>query len=120
LLRLRNPAKVEDRIEGRRHEVAEERFHTVYQLAAKVAEDDQLREEIKANPGRIATLAAPPSDPWVYRMVVAFLGLIALSVLIGAMLLTGDDKTVPDWIQTAATGAGGALVGLLVPYPLQK
>jgi len=89
--------------------------------------DQQLQAEFKEDPLR--TLQKFQYQPWVndkliYRIAVAFLGFIVLSICIGVMILMGDhdpaSKTpfeVPDILIATASAAIGALAGLLTPTP---
>jgi hypothetical protein len=63
-------------------------------------------------------------DTWIYRIVVGSLGLAIILVIIGAVILTinnnGGDKSVPTILTAIASGAIGALAGLLAPSPTQQ
>jgi hypothetical protein len=104
-----------------------EPIRTLPELAARVAQDPQLAEQIKADPTKaLAGLAAPPTavtnDVWIYRIVVTALGLAVLLSIIGAILLSwnADGKTEPPTVLTAlGSAAVGALAGLLAPSPTQ-
>jgi len=62
-----------------------------------------------------------PSDPWIYRIVVGILGLVTLSVVIGALVLTmSSGKDIPQGILALGSAAVGGLVGLLVPSPVGR
>lgn len=98
------------------------RVQSATELAAKVAEDPNLQEQIKADPvTAIANLATPlQSDVWIYRMVVAALGLVVLISIIGAIYLANTASGVPDAIISLGSAAVGALAGLLAPSPGTK
>jgi hypothetical protein len=89
------------------------------ELATMVAQDARLQEQIKKDPvGTLERLAEPlESDKWIYRIVVASLGLAALSVVVGVIALTALDKTttIPDVLVAIGSAAVAALAALLVP-----
>ena len=69
----------------------------------------------------MATQAVPQFsvDPWIYRMVIAVLGLAVLAVVVGGLLLQLQiGKDVPQGILAIGSAAAGGLVGLLVPSPV--
>jgi hypothetical protein len=93
---------------------------SVSELAVKVAQDPTLQEQIKQDPAAtIASLAAPlQSDVWIYRLVVAALGLAVLIAIIGAIVLAAINNTsIPDVLTALGSAALGALAGLLAPSP---
>jgi len=55
----------------------------------------------------------PVTDTWNVRLVILFLGLIALAVVVGGQLLSALDKEVPVSIVALGSGAAGALGGIL-------
>jgi hypothetical protein len=89
------------------------------ELAAMVAQDHKLQEQIKQDPvGTLRNLAEPlESDPWIYRIVVLSLGLAALGVVVGVIALKALDKTttIPDALVAIGSAAVAALAALLVP-----
>jgi hypothetical protein len=89
------------------------------ELAAMVAQDQKLQEQIKQDPvGTLRNLAEPlESDPWIYRIVVLSLGLAALGVVVGVIALKAIDKTItiPDALVAIGSAAVAALAALLVP-----
>ena len=62
-----------------------------------VAQDQKLQEQIKQDPvGTLERLAEPlESDPWIYRIVVLSLGLAAIGVVAGVIVLKIVDKDHP-------------------------
>lgn len=60
-------------------------------------------------------------DTWIYRIVVGSLGLAVILVTIGVVILTVNsnygDKGIPTILTAIASGAIGALAGLLAPSP---
>ena len=97
----------------------ERHVQSVSELAARVAQDPELANQIQADPARVlANLAAPlQSDVWIYRMVVAALGLGVLIGMIGSIVLAMAGKTVPEVLVALGAAAIGALAGLLAPSP---
>jgi len=72
--------------------------------------------------GNILTL---PNDPWIYRIVVVALSLIALATVSGGIYLAiigrGDAKmALPDGIIAIGSAAVGAMAGLLAPSPVKS
>jgi predicted membrane-bound spermidine synthase len=57
------------------------------------------------------------NDPWVYRNIVGMLGLLVLSVVLGAVVLVKD---ISQGILALASASVGGLVGLLVPSLMTK
>ena len=52
-----------------------------------------------------------------YRMCVLALGLVMLSSVIGAMILSADGMNPPQMVITMGAAAAGSLAGLLIPRP---
>ena len=61
-----------------------------------------------------------PYDPWVYRLVVLVLGLVALASLVGTILLTIQDRSTPELLIALGSAAMGGLAGLLAPSPINQ
>lgn len=62
------------------------------------------------------------TDVWVYRIVVASLGLTIIAIIIGVLILVGSSKItqdnhVPTILTAIGSAAIGALAGLLAPSP---
>ncbi|TVR09178.1 MAG: hypothetical protein EA385_07845 [Salinarimonadaceae bacterium] len=62
------------------------------------------------------------TDAWIYRIVVAVLGAVALTTVIGGIMLVyygrGDAAiSLPAGIVAIGSAAVGALAGLLAPSP---
>lgn len=55
------------------------------------------------------------NDPFLKRVAVAALGLIATISLIGVIVLSMSGNTVPDALIALGSGALGGLTGILVP-----
>jgi hypothetical protein len=62
------------------------------------------------------------TDKWIYRLVVAILGVIALTALAGGLLLAYKDATqeIPQMLVALGSTAVGALAGLLAPSPWES
>lgn len=95
------------------------KIQSASELATKVAMDPVLQQQIRADPvGAIANVAAPlQSDVWIYRMVVAALGLTVLIAMIGSVVLGARNLAFPDAALALGSAAVGALAGLLAPSP---
>ena len=59
-------------------------------------------------------------DVWIYRISVMTLGLVVLASIIGAIILSTEDKALPDAVVALGAAAAGSLAGLLAPSPLSK
>lgn len=59
-------------------------------------------------------------DVWIYRISVATLGLVVLASIVGAIVLSAQDKIIPDTVVALGAAAAGSLAGLLAPSPLSK
>jgi hypothetical protein len=89
------------------------------ELASMVAHDQKLQAQIKQDPvGTLERLAEPlESDPWIYRIVVLSLGLAAIGVVAGVIVLKIVDKAtpIPDALVAIGSAAVAALAALLIP-----
>jgi hypothetical protein len=94
-------------------------IRTVGQLRVRVARDQHLMDELRADPE--TTLARLDSEPvpdtGVYRIVVGSLGIVVIICVIGAIYLTAVGKTAPEILIALGSAAVGALAGLLAPSP---
>lgn len=98
-------------------------------LVQSILSDPLRLEELKTDPAKVLKDAAVEanrvpvleSDPWVYRLVVGFLGTTVLGVVVGCiaygLLKTGD---LPSGLVALGSAAVGALAGLLAPSPRQS
>ena len=60
-------------------------------------------------------------DPWIYRMVVGFLGCTVLSTVLGGLLISAfSGGAISEVIIALGSAAVGALAGLLAPSPTSK
>lgn len=93
------------------------RFRTIHELVAHLPSDPELQKALSENPsGTLARLAEPwRRDPWIYRIVVAALGLAALAAVLGAVALAMLGKPIPEILVAIGSAAVGALAGLLAP-----
>ena len=84
-----------------------------------VASNPELQQAIKDDPvGTLRSLSEPlDTDPWIYRIVVASLGIAAILVVIFTFLLVwrNNSATVPDALVAIGSAAIAALAALLVP-----
>ena len=89
------------------------RMQSVKALAARVVKES-LVDTIKS-------LSAPlETDVWIYRMVVAAVGLVLLAGVIGVITLSMADRPIPETLVALVSAALGGLTGLLVPSPRRK
>lgn len=87
-----------------------------------------LQNEFKNDPikavDNVSTGSSILPDTWIYRIVVGSLGLAIILVIIGTIILTvnnnASEKNVPTILTAIASGAIGALAGLLAPSPTRK
>ncbi|GAB2884795.1 hypothetical protein GCM10027046_11680 [Uliginosibacterium flavum] len=87
---------------------------------ALISNENSIPEVVKQD--LLATLkpAASPLqwDPWIYRMVVGFLGMTVLSTVIGGMVIMATSgSNISEGIIALGSAAVGALAGLLAPSP---
>lgn len=81
-----------------------------------------LQKEFREDPVKAISRFQPSlPDNWVYRMVVGSLGLSIILVILGLVILSlygkPIDATVSTLFTAIASGAIGALAGLLAPAP---
>jgi hypothetical protein len=86
--------------------------------------DTALQQQFKTDPVQAVKdykSDGPLPDTWIYRLVVGALGLSILLVIGAVVILTANtanpDKNVPTVLTAIASGAIGALAGLLAPSP---
>jgi len=93
-------------------------IQSVRELAARVAQDSELADDMRQDPaGTLARVAAPIPDTTVYKIVVSALGLAVLIAMIGTIILVLRDKTNLEVLTAIGSAAVGALAGLLAPSP---
>ena len=99
------------------------------QLVEKIKQDPDLQNNIKADP--LGTLEAvsneilqiPPvyfKDKWLYRIAVGTLAFVVISIVVGAFVIAGMEKNVPEIIVAIGSAATGGIVALFAPSPLQQ
>ena len=59
-------------------------------------------------------------DKWLYRMVVAVLGLTVVSSVIGTIALAMAGQSTPEVVVALGSAAIGGLAGLLAPSPMNR
>lgn len=95
---------------------------TLQNLIQQVTNDNSLSsdQKVKLLEG-LQTLSTPlQSDRWIFRLVVAFLGLtVLLTVLGGFYLSIKTAATIPEGLIALGSAAVGALAGLLAPSPMK-
>jgi hypothetical protein len=60
------------------------------------------------------------NDIWLYRIVVAVLGLTVVASVVGAIVLALSGESTPEVIVALGSAAIGGLAGLLAPSPLNR
>ncbi len=99
------------------------RYGSVAALAAEVALDPRLQQQIRDNPSAaLRDLADHPltTDFWIYRIVVLALGLAVLTTLGGGIYLAAIQRPLPDGLVAIGSAAVGAIAGLLAPSPIKS
>ncbi len=98
------------------------KVHSFNQFKTILEKDTKIQEEFKSDPlEAVKKFKSAPrfNDKFIYRLAVLFLGIIVLTICIGAIILTGisTDKNfeVPDILVATASTAIGAVAGLLAP-----
>ena len=59
-------------------------------------------------------------DIWLYRIIVAALGLTVVASVIGAIALAMTDQNTPEVLVALGSAAIGGLAGFLVPSHLNR
>ena len=59
-------------------------------------------------------------DVWLYRIIVAALGLTVVASVVGAIALAMTRQSTPDVLVALGSAAIGGLAGLLTPSPLNR
>ena len=96
-------------------------------LVQKVLSDSQRVQALATQPestlkqAAMEAVAQTPllTDNWIYRLVVGFLGGVAILVVLGLVgkTLFAPQGDVPDGLIALGSAAVGALAGLLAPSP---
>lgn len=100
-------------------------IQTFTEFQRELASNEELQNEFKEDPVKaIQQFHEFLPDNGVYRVVVGSLGLSILLVIVGVVLLSFTpnkiDPTVITLFTAIASGAVGALAGLLAPSPKSK
>jgi hypothetical protein len=89
------------------------RMQSVKTLATRVVKENLVEP--------VRSMSVPvESDVWIYRMVVAAVGLVLLTSVIGVIALSMDGKPLPEVLVALVSAALGGLTGLLAPAPRRK
>ena len=92
---------------------------TLTTLSADPNLSQDVRQQVDS---AISQLPAYLGDRWIYRTVVAVLGLVVLTTVGGGIYLAvpssgSEAVSIPDAIVAIGSAALGALAGLLAPAP---
>ena len=60
------------------------------------------------------------NDIWLYRLVVAVLGLIVVGSITGAIPLALSGQSTPEVLVALGSAAIASLAGRLAPFPLNR
>jgi hypothetical protein len=94
-----------------------------------IANSAQLQSDVQDHPvkalrglAKTVTQELPPpafvADAWLYRGVVLVLGIVAVSAIVGTLMLAGlGSGPTPEAVIALGAAAIGALAGLLAPSP---
>jgi hypothetical protein len=96
---------------------------TVQEFIQQVTNDASLQPDQKLRLlGNLQKLSTPlQSDRWIFRLVVAFLGIAVLLTIIGGFYLSiKTAATIPEGLIALGSAAVGALAGLLAPSPMTR
>ena len=92
------------------------------EFQTELTSNPALQKEFKEDPIKaVQQFQTLLPDNWVYRLVVGALGSSILLVIIGIIILSSLGKPIEPTVTTLftaiASGAVGALAGLLAPSP---
>ena len=62
----------------------------------------------------------PQKDIWLYRMIIAALGVTLVATVVGAIVLASTGQNPPDAIVALGSAAVGGMAGFLVPTHLNR
>ncbi len=96
---------------------------TLQELIQQVTNDKSLSAEQKIQLlASLQKISTPlESDRWIFRLVVAFLGVAVLLTIIGGFYLSIKTAvTIPEGLIALGSAAVGALAGLLAPSPMGR
>ncbi len=97
--------------------------NTLEELIQQVTNDTSLPSEQKIKLlSNLQKLSSPlQTDRWIFRLVVAFLGLAVLLTIIGGFIIVFKTAaTIPEGLIALGSVAVGALAGLLAPSPMAR
>ena len=102
-----------------------EELRSAKELKNFLLKDADFQEKVRQNPEAAIkglNVGNPlDTDPWIYRLVVFFLGLTVLvAVLAGIILPMNKIENIPQILVAIGSAAVGALAGLLAPSPTKK
>lgn len=87
------------------------------EMAKTVSANPDLEAKMKEDPaGTLNALSAAmplQTDVWIYRSVVAMLGVTIIMTVGGAVLLSFYEKTIPEGVFVMAGTCAGAMAGLI-------
>ncbi len=96
-------------------------------LVKNILSNHSLLETIKEDPQKVLkqqaaianeTVRALEGDIWIYRLVVSFLGALAILVACGIIaIIVINGKTPSEGLVALGSAAVGSLAGLLAPTP---
>ena len=100
-------------------------FKNISDFKNALTSDTDLQNAFKNDPIEAASkINTSPLDydVWIYRIVVAVLGIAILGIIGGVITLMNiskgiDDKNIPTILTALGSAAIGALSGLLAPSP---
>ena len=95
----------------------------LHEVKRRVRNDPAFAAQLKDDPVEALSDVAGvlESDPWVYRIVVTFLGLAVLLTVLGAIALAfRGGAEIPAVLTALGSASVGALAGLLAPSPGER
>jgi len=102
---------------------------TFDEFKTELVTNPDLQNQFKHDPveavNNFVQLTPLLTDKWIYRIIVLALGVTIVSIILGVLILLGnekisDDKSVPTILTAIGSAAIGALAGLLAPPPHPK
>ncbi len=97
---------------------------TLSAFKTELVNNTSLQNQFKEDPVKAIqqfNTSSPLPDTWIYRIVVGSLGLAVILVIVAVVILITTGKVtgeqVPTILTAIASGAIGALAGLLAPSP---
>jgi len=96
---------------------------TLQDVIQQVTSDNSLPSDQKVKLLECLQKLSTPlqSDRWIFRLVVAFLGVaVLLTIILGFYLSIKTAATIPEGLIALGSAAVGALAGLLAPSPMGR